>query len=241
MGILEQVIEMKKLGAPDGEIMVNLREQGFSPREIDDALEQSKIKNAVYSEQGEEELPIPKAPRAVKSSYSPQSKEVGEEEYQYPQEEPPQENYPQQQQFYPQEASYAYPQQEGFSTDTIIEVAEQVFSEKTKKINKKLFELSSFKSISETKIENALERLKRIEDMMDKLQFSILEKVGSYGKTFDNVKKEMSMMQDSFGKMMGNRSKPAEQEEESEEEFSSEPKEELSDILDKPKKSRRRK
>jgi DNA anti-recombination protein RmuC len=48
----------------------------------------------------------------------------------------------------------------------------------------------------------ASERLKRIESTIDKLQLAILDKVGSYGKTLDSVKKEMSMMQDSFGKIV---------------------------------------
>ena len=43
---------------------------------------------------------------------------------------------------------------------------------------------------------------KRIENIIDKLQISILEKVGSYGKNLENTKKEMSMMQDSFRKVM---------------------------------------
>ena len=42
---------------------------------------------------------------------------------------------------------------------------------------------------------------------MDKLQLAILDKVGSYGKNLDIVKKEMQMMQDSFGKVMKKNSK----------------------------------
>ena len=37
---------------------------------------------------------------------------------------------------------------------------------------------------------------------MDKLQLAILNKIGSYGKTLESIKKEMSMMQDSFGKAL---------------------------------------
>jgi len=46
------------------------------------------------------------------------------------------------------------------------------------------------------------ERLKKIETTMDKLQIAILEKVGSYGQNLDGIRKEMSMMQDSFSKMV---------------------------------------
>ena len=37
---------------------------------------------------------------------------------------------------------------------------------------------------------------------MDRLQISILEKVGSYGKNIENVQNEMQMMQDSFSKVI---------------------------------------
>jgi len=52
-------------------------------------------------------------------------------------------------------------------------------------------------------MEHLNERLKRIETIIDRLQASILEKIGSYGSNLDSIKKEMSMMQDSFSKTMG--------------------------------------
>ena len=55
---------------------------------------------------------------------------------------------------------------------------------------------------TETKIENISLRVKRIESISDKLQTAILEKIGSYGSNLESIKKEMSMMQDSFGKMI---------------------------------------
>ena len=136
MGILEQVLEMKKIGAPDEEIITNLREQGFSPKQIKDALEKSQIKEAVYRGEPapEEELepPVPRNTKALKSSYAQKSMEIGEPEsysppqnsgYQYP----PQESYESQQGFY-QPENYSYPSQpaDSSTTDTIIEVAEQV-------------------------------------------------------------------------------------------------------------------
>ena len=101
---------------------------------------------------------------------------------------------------------YEYPiQNPGITTDTdtIIEIAEQVFSEKVKFLQKQIEDLNEFKILSQTKIENISERLKRIESNIDNLQAEILEKVGSYGRGLDGVKKEIEMMQDSFGKMVG--------------------------------------
>jgi len=49
---------------------------------------------------------------------------------------------------------------------------------------------------------NLLERIKSIEKIIDNLQISILKKVGSYGGNLESIKNEMSMMQDSFRKMV---------------------------------------
>jgi len=205
MGVLEQISEMQRQGMPDEEITTVLREQGFSPRDIKDAIEQSQIKNAVYPVSEEIETPVPESQRnqpSPRSVYTPQTKEIAREETypnqgSYPQEKYGQ--YPSQETYQPD--TYEYPQ-EAFGTDTIIEIAEQVFSEKAKKMSRKISELAEFKSVSESRIENALERIKRIEATMDRLQSAILEKIGSYGKNLEGIKKEMSMMQDSFGKVI---------------------------------------
>jgi len=48
MGTLEKVIDMQKEGRNDEEISIKLQNEGISPKEIDDSLNQAKIKNAVY-------------------------------------------------------------------------------------------------------------------------------------------------------------------------------------------------
>ncbi|MDP3987369.1 MAG: hypothetical protein Q8P81_04050 [Nanoarchaeota archaeon] len=116
-----------------------------------------------------------------------------------------QEDYPQEDQ---QDYGYALPQTLGSprtsDTDMIIEISEQVFLEKIKDLQKKIDDLTEFKTLSEVKIDNMSDRLKRIELHIDRLQTDILEKVGSYGRGVDSIKKEMGMMQDSFGKIVNN-------------------------------------
>ena len=104
--------------------------------------------------------------------------------------------------YYPQEGYEQDYGSYGGGTDTMIEIAEQVFAEKMRKIQKQLENLNEFKTLAETKLDNATSRLKRIENTIDKLQMAILEKVGSYGRGLDSIKKEMSMMQDSFSKTL---------------------------------------
>lgn len=84
----------------------------------------------------------------------------------------------------------------------MMEISEQVFSEKIKKIEKPLDSLNEFKTITETKLKIMEEKLQRIEMIIDKLQISILDKVGSYGNSLNSIKKEMEMMQSSFGKIV---------------------------------------
>lgn len=190
MGVLDSIVQMRRQGIPDEEIISQLREQGFSPKEINDALSHSEIKDAVSRENSEDAVPSPEG-----DVYTPQQQNYS-----------PQEQQPATQEYYPQENYYSqggYAQPAGINSDTIVEISEQVFEEKSKKMKKSVDELNEFKSISQAKIENALDRIKRIEAVIDKLQISILEKIGSYGSNLEGIKKEMSMMQDSFGKMVG--------------------------------------
>ena len=90
----------------------------------------------------------------------------------------------------------------GGDTDTIIEVSQQVFIEKSKKMNKQISENTEFRALAASKIDNISERLKRIENSIDNLQHAILEKVGEYGGGLESIKKEMDMMQDSFKKVI---------------------------------------
>lgn len=192
MGILEQVVQMRNEGMSEVEITENLKQQGISPKAIKDAFNQAQIKNAVAGG-GMEEIPQIQE----EQNYPPQQQEYA----------PQQENYAQQQMYY-QQPQQEYSSQQGGAyagsdTDTIIEISEQVFSEKIKDIHRKVEEINEFRTITQMKVENISERLKRIEMMFDKLQIEILEKIGSYGRNLETTKKELSMVQDSFGKVMG--------------------------------------
>ncbi len=226
MGTLDQITKMRRQGVSDEEIINSLTEQGVSPREINDAMKQAQIKEAISegNEMGEEmqpsimegnETPAPieqeeqYTPRpaptysAQTQAYQPSTyEEQPAEQEQYQPQAYQQQTYqqqPQQEQYYPQEG---YAPSAGADTDTIIEIADQLFSEKIKKIQKQIDSYSETSSLVQNKVDNVSERLKKIESIMDKLQIAILEKVGSYGQNLDSIKKEMSMMQDSFSKMI---------------------------------------
>ena len=191
MGILEQVQQLKAQGIDDFGITSSLQQQGFAPNEISNALAQSQVKNAVSAEGDWEQNPE----NYSNENYAPQTQEITQEQYS------PQENLGNQQYYYPQEGA----SQAGYgdsNTDRLIEIAGQVFEEKISKIQKKVDESYETKEIVNTKLDNIDLRLKKVENVMDKLQIAIIEKVGSYGNMLSGIKKEMTMMQDSFGKVV---------------------------------------
>ena len=56
MGVLEQVMDLKNKGVSDNEIIGILKEKGASPKSINDALSQAKIKGAISKEENDEEM-----------------------------------------------------------------------------------------------------------------------------------------------------------------------------------------
>jgi len=205
MGVLDQVIQMKKQGVSDEDIIGDLKKQRISPKEINDALKQAQIKNAVsdFETEGMEPSVMQEAePMPTQQDYEPQTEEYAPA---------PQDEYaPQSVEYSAQEPVYTPGTQEegyqyasgGVDTDTVMEIAGQIFSERIRKIQMNVDNNSEMNTLLQSKIENLSERLKKIETTIDKLQIAILERVGSYGQNLDGIRKEMSMMQDSFSKMI---------------------------------------
>jgi hypothetical protein len=206
----------------DQDTIGRMKEKGVPPKEIDDALNRQKIKSAVSADVGgneemeasimmpERPMPLPTEGGALKEEdlapphimsrerdSSPRTMEVGEEEYvPKPQEETyaPSQRYSVPQEYAPQEYYDEYTPSVGGITDadTMIEISEQVFSEKIKHIQKQVEEMNEFRTLAETKIEHISAGLKRIETVIDRLQAAILEKVGAYGRGVEGIKRNLS-------------------------------------------------
>lgn len=219
MGILDDVVNMQNQGMQEREISKKLQEKGASPKAIEDAFNQMRIKKAVSTESSGEEGMEPSImkenSKQTPSLYVPKTQEIDHdsEEFYSPQPQAPQFNNEEvQAPIYGNYSQEEYSPQEGYEeqgagggtydTDTIIEITEQVFSEKIKKEQKQIEILNEFATLAEGRMSNDHERIKRIEDIIDKLQIAILEKIGSYGRNLDSIKNEMGMMQESFEKMV---------------------------------------
>jgi len=189
MGVLDKIIELKNQGRSDAEIIQALREQGISPKEINDALSQSQIKSAIGGMQ--ESIMQPQWTPQIEQ----QSMEMPQEGMQIPQE------YQQYQETQmPQESYYQYSQPT--ATDTISEIVDNLLAEKLADMKKRLLILEEARKADALKLASISERLKRIEDTIFNLQASIIRKIGEYGEGIKSINNEMSMMQDSFGKLV---------------------------------------
>ena len=181
MGIIEEIGQMQDQGLPDEQILANLQERGYTPKDINDAINQIQVKAAVGNE------------GAGQDAYAQQNYD--------------QQGYDQSQGAYAQQQGY---EQQGYDqqytptnqSDTLIEVAEQVFNEKIGKVQDDIAKLNQFQTIAQGRIDAISESLRKIESTIDQLQIEILKKVGSYGNSIEGIKDEMSMMQDSFTKMI---------------------------------------
>lgn len=99
---------------------------------------------------------------------------------------------------YPQYQSY----QEAMSSDVISEIAEQVVSEKLSNLHDQLEKSVDLKTVFETKLSSLDERLKRIEHIIDRVQLSLLQKMGDYAADVGDVKKELEETQKSFKSLL---------------------------------------
>lgn len=197
MGTIEEIQRMQEQGISEQEIQKTLLSQGISEAEAREALAQSKIKEAVMnpamdvsSESNQQEMQPSmlgkegaggtSQPSVSQSAYNNNNREQ-QQEYQYPAYEPYTGN---------------------ISSDVVNEIAEQIIVEKLSPLKEKIERTLDFKNIIDTKVEYIDERLKRIERTIDRLQLSVLQKVGDYLTNVDDIKTELQETQKSFKSLL---------------------------------------
>jgi len=122
---------------------------------------------------------------------------------------PPQETYPPQEQQPPEppedyytQTPQAYPSQDYYApqgavdAETISEIAEQVVTEKLDDFKKKTGDLASFKISIQDKVADIDDRLKRIENSIDKLQHAVVGKIGEFGESNAMIHKDLDNLHD---------------------------------------------
>lgn len=201
MALLSNIKQMQSQGLSEDIIAQRLREQGNNPMEINQAIEQSKIKSAIAVEANAENAVIDSMSQTgmqqsiISEEYAP-SQEAPQD---YPLEEAVQ--YESSPSFQEAEATQGYEEYQSYqpqSPELVNEIAEQIVNEKFESIKQDIIMIKELKATSEKRVKDLDDRLKRIEEMLDILQSAILGKIGSHIKTVEDIKKEMSMMQNTF-------------------------------------------
>ena len=173
-------------------------EEMYSPSQISSPANQEKTEsyaggasfgleqNQEFSAPVEQQAPQPEEyaySQAQESAYAPTQEVAG--------------NYPVDS--YSAEAYSRYqPYQEAMSSDMITEISEQIVSEKLSVLQDKLEGAINFRTVAESRIASISERLKRIEKIIDRLQLSLLQKVGEYVTDVKDLKQEVEETQKSF-------------------------------------------
>jgi len=229
MATLEKVMQLKQQGATEPQIIDYLRQEGVSPREIDEALSQSKIKSMINT--GQEEIPQPEEPfynfqiPEMQSQITPMQPSMvpmnyqQQEESQQPElnqqafQQQPMQQIPSRrqqpevyeqapEQYAPQGYYEEYAPQQTSDIETINDIAEQIVEEKNVELKKQISAFTEFKDSLSLEVEKINERITRIENIFNELQIAILKKIGSYGESLQNIEKEMNMTQNSFSKIL---------------------------------------
>jgi archaellum component FlaC len=222
MALLERISIMKKEGKSGQEIIKTLGEEGISPRQINEALSQSDIKSAVSAEENmqpsimqtaeqttvgmpssseaNQEISVPAAPRYAQEegqqNYNQQL--AGQEQYTAPEYSP---------QDYMQGYDSSQNSNQGYVSpsvdiETIRDIANQIIEESMGKLKEQLSSTGKMKTEINTEIQEIDSRLKKVEDIIQQLQFSIIKKMGDYGEAVSNISKEVRATQDSFSKLV---------------------------------------
>ncbi|MEN9626528.1 MAG: hypothetical protein RL557_856 [archaeon] len=210
MAVLEIISQMKGNGTPTAQIIQSLKEQGYSPKEINEALSQSEIKSELIRTNQvspQQDIPQQFEPGELQPSIESQAQMPPSEpaqEQQYPEYNPQQ--YPQQEQEqYQQPMPVQYPEYQSpqsIDYETIGDLATQIIDEKMKDMKKELSLATKFRKNMTEKINEIENNLQKLENTLNELQMALIRKMGSYGEHVETIANELKATQNSFSKMI---------------------------------------
>jgi DNA-binding transcriptional MerR regulator len=191
---------MQKEGLSEKQIITRLQQEGVALKEINDSMNQARIKNAVSQDTEQENSPYQESISTENLPY-PQTNISGDA---------PQQNYTQQpetaapyQEYAPdQDYSNYYYQQGIANTETITDIAEQIIAEKNQELAKKIDILTQSKNTFQREIEELKEKVNRIESSLDSIQKAIIGKIGEFGDSTRVIQKDLENIHNTMSKMM---------------------------------------
>ncbi len=194
---IKEVLELARQGYNDSTIIRMLKEQGYTPRQINDAFNQAKLKAAagnagemepsIMTSETENEIAAP-APSSEEYAYdygaqAPEEETSTGEGYNYPQQ--------------------TYPSYEARpSTEVIEEIAEEIINEKWRDFKTKAGDFGNLKKVFEDRLKNLALRIKRMENSMDKLNDSVISRIREYESNVRTLRAEIHALETAFSKIL---------------------------------------
>jgi DNA-binding transcriptional MerR regulator len=181
MDLADAIAEMLKAGYSEEQIIDYLRQQGFSPKEVLDALNKLKLRK-------EEVMPsIMEVPQPSPPSQPSPPLEAKTEKLipQMP---------------FAEEATIA--QMPSYGLETIETLAEEIINEKFELMKRRIGDIEELKKNLEDKIKSLEEKVKRIEYNLDNINLLILKRHEEQHREIKQIGKEISMLEEAFGKVL---------------------------------------
>ncbi|UZE93789.1 MAG: hypothetical protein IB618_03410 [Candidatus Pacearchaeota archaeon] len=217
---VNEVLRLIKQGYTDADIIRYLREQDYSPTEINDAMNQAKIKielaetagmetevaPAEYAETAEEEMtPSIMSQEEVEAGPVYYAPAPAEEEA--PAEAPVEEVPLTTEAGYPYSYPYAYPTEAPGaqvmpSTTEMEELAEEIINEKWQEFMRKAGDIPEFKTNVKSRLKSAEDRTKRLERAFERLQETTLLRVQEQGRDIKALSTEIGALEGAFSKIL---------------------------------------
>ncbi len=194
---VDMVVEMQEQGRDDSDVIAELTNQGLSPEQISNAINQARIKSAISSKSSSGE----RYPIGEKSSMSASIQEDMGPSIMSPSPSPSNEIMPSSQESLPQEQFYDYASS-GVDTEAIEEIAEEIIKEKWDEAKAKISGIIEWKDYSNTRLANIEGKMRRIESLIDELQTALLGKVQLYEQSIKDLGTEMKSIQGAFSKVL---------------------------------------
>jgi len=207
----QNVLDMQKRGINDSEIISRLRQQGFTEREINDAFNQAKVKSTLESSDSMAaniEGMSPSIFETTEEENISQELEAtqGQSTYQrrsMQQPQPPSQSaryyYPQQQEQMEYEYPEGYQEQENdvytYPTEAIEEIVESVIQERWREFREEVGDVRLWRETFARDLERLERRIDRLDDAINKIQASLLDKVQEYGRGIRSLGADMKAVE----------------------------------------------
>jgi len=228
---IDEILNMSSQGYTDADIIKYLRSEGYSATEINDAINQAKVKQELARTAGageEEEFPLPEEQaegeeyvgeegaeaetgEEMEPSIMGQEEQAVGEEYvgeegqapEYAEAELPEA--PAAEGYAPApeaEQAYPYAYAKPSSTEAMEELAEEIINEKWQEFKTKTGDVGELKTKIESRIRQIDDRLRKLESAYIKLQTAVVAQIKQSNEQVKGMSSEVDVLQNTFSQIL---------------------------------------